>query len=189
MSGLPSGAAAVHSRKQRRYLFGVGAFVVAIVVILIVLLSSGSSSSDPNGRPVVALSPSSSTFHDGQTITVSVGPNKYFAPYARIIMIQCGDEGGTTANLPTNDSTCDGNTSSGHSVLVNKDGSFSTSYQEIFALPDAQIGDSPDSVPVCNKTHLCVLYVGQDQNNFTAPKVFSAPFAVLPATPSKRGGS
>ena len=32
--------------------------------------------------------------------------------------------------------------------------------------------------PICNQTNSCVLYVGQNQNDFTAPKVFSAPFLI-----------
>ena len=121
------------------------------------------------------------TYHNGQTITISVAANKYFAPYSRIIIIQCADAGGSTSNLPVNDSTCDGNTTSGHSILVNKDGSFSTPYQTVFSLPSRALGESPDSIPVCDATHQCVFYIGQDQNHFTAPKIFSAPFTVTPS--------
>jgi LPXTG-motif cell wall-anchored protein len=35
-----------------------------------------------------------------------------------------------------------------------------------------------DGLPVCNATHACVLYVGQNQNNFEKPHVWSAPFYV-----------
>jgi hypothetical protein len=153
------------------------------VIVLGLIASSCSSapSTDPSGRPTAVLTPSSATYHSGQTISVSVGPNKYFAPFARIIILQCADPGGTSAHLPINDTTCDGNTVAGHSVLVAKDGSFSTAYQEIFTLPNAQLGETPDGLPVCNRTHACVLYIGQDQTNFTQPKIFSTPFTVTPS--------
>jgi hypothetical protein len=191
MNNAHSTSSASGTQVRWRYLLAGTVAVVVVVVIVVVFLSGGSNSSttDAQGRPIPQLTPSASSYRDGQVITVTVGPNKYFAPYARIIILQCGDPGGTTANLPTSSSTCDGNTVPGPSVLVNKDGSFSTTYQKIFALPDPQIGDSPDSVPVCNKTHECVLYVGQNQNNFSAPKVFSAPFTVIPAASAKPSGS
>lgn len=153
---------------------------ILIVVGLIASSCSSSTSTDLSGHPTAVLTPSSTTYHSGQTISVSVGPNKYFAPFARIIILQCADPGGSSAHLPINDTTCDGNTVPGHSVLVAKDGSFSTTYQQIFSLPNTVLGETPDGRPVCNQTHACVLYVGQDQTNFTQPKIFSAPFTVIP---------
>ena len=111
--------------------------LVIVVVVLVVILATRGSSGSSDGRPTAQLSPSESTYHNGQTITISVAANKYFAPYSRIIIIQCADAGGSTSNLPVNDSTCDGNTTSGHSILVNKDGSFSeqsyTVYRDLSA--------------------------------------------------------
>ena len=160
----------------------IGLAVGAVIMVGLVTSSCSSSpSTDSSGRPTAVLSPSSTTYHSGQTISVSVGPNKYFAPFARIVILQCADPGGSSAHLPINDSTCDGNTVPGHSVLVAKDGSFSTSYQKIFSLPNPVLGETPDGTPVCNRTHACVLYIGQDQTNFTQPKIFSVPFTVTPA--------
>ena len=31
---------------------------------------------------------------------------------------------------------------------------------------------------VCNQKNMCVLYIGQNQINFRAPKEFSAPFSI-----------
>ena len=46
-------------------------------------------------------------------------------------------------------------------------------------LPSVALGENPkDSLPVCDTSHPCVLYVGEDWNDFSKPKVFSAPFTV-----------
>ena len=116
--------------------------------------------------------------HDQQTVSVTVGPNDYFSPYAEINIVECADPGGLASNLPIDSTTCDGNTAQGPSILVNKDGSFSESDYPVFAVPDLTIGDSADSTPICNQTHYCVLYVGQNTNDFSLPKVFSVPFLV-----------
>jgi hypothetical protein len=120
-------------------------------------------------------------------LRVAVGPNKYFAPYSRIEILECADPGGQVANLPTSDITCDGNTAPSRSILVNQDGSFSTDQYQLYSLPNAVLGEPRDSEPTCNATHMCVLYVGQDQNNFRAPKVFTAPFTVTPPGPTASG--
>ncbi len=173
------------SRRRPRWLwvtFGLVGMAVVVVVLVLVLTSGGSApTTDASGRPVVMMSPApgSTTYHDGQVVQLSVGPNRYFAPYSRIVILECADKGGATDALPRNDTTCDGNTVQGYSVLVNKDGSFSASSYPLFSLPNTQLGEAADGEPVCNQTNACVLYVGQDQNHFTAPKVFSAPFTIV----------
>ena len=52
----------------------------------------------------------------------------------------------------------------------------------LHGFPNSALGEQPDDQPTCNQTNPCVLYVGQDQNDFTAPKVFSAPFLVTPGS-------
>ncbi|MGO8825905.1 MAG: hypothetical protein ACLQU9_11785 [Acidimicrobiales bacterium] len=133
--------------------------------------------------PSVTLSPSGN-YTDGQSISVSVGPNSYFTPHAGVKILECADPGGLTANLPTDNITCDGNTIQGDSVLVANNGSFSESNYQVYALPNATLGEQSNAQPVCNQTHACVLYVGQNQNDFTAPKVFSAPFLISPSSGS-----
>jgi hypothetical protein len=129
------------------------------------------------GSPSVTMS-SSGTLHDQQTITVSVGPNTLFTPHSRVIILECADPAGTVANLPRDDSTCDGNTVQGDTVLVAANGSFSESAYTIFQLPSSALDESSNDTPVCSQAHVCVLYVGQNQNDFTAPKLFSEPFTV-----------
>ncbi len=119
---------------------------------------------------------------NGQTVSVSVGSNGFFTPHARVNILECADPGGSAANLPRDDSTCDGNTIQGTTLLVGGDGSFSDSSYPVYALPSATLGEQGNSQPVCNQTSYCVLYVGQNQNDFTVPKVFSAPFLIAPGS-------
>jgi hypothetical protein len=131
--------------------------------------------------PTLTVSPSSGLF-DGETVSVSVPANGYFTPGSRVNILECADPGGTSAHLPKDDSTCDGSTIQGPTVLVAANGSFSEPAYTVYELPSPALGEQHNSQPVCSATNLCVLYVGQNQNDFTAPKVFSTPFGVGPGT-------
>ncbi|HXN62824.1 MAG TPA: hypothetical protein VN886_20425 [Acidimicrobiales bacterium] len=156
-----------------------GLSVVAGLLLLAAAGCGGSSSDDTAGAPTLTIT--SGPYRDGQLVNLSVGPNHYFTKYAEINIVQCADPGGTEANLPRSSASCDGNTAQGPSVLVNANGSFSFHGYEIWALPnESQLDEAPDSQPVCNRTHSCVLYVGQDTNIWTKPKIFSPPFTVTP---------
>jgi hypothetical protein len=129
--------------------------------------------------PVVTITPSAAkgAFGSGQTVTVSVGANSLFAPGTRMSIIECSDPGGTASNLPTSITSCDEDTIQGDTVLVQPGGSLSEHGYTLYALPNAALGEKADWQPVCNTTHECVLYVGEDQNDFSRPKIFSPPFA------------
>lgn len=119
---------------------------------------------------------------DGQSISVSVSANGFFTPHSHVNILECADPGGLAANLPKDDKSCDGNTIQGSTLLVGADGSFVEPQYPVYALPSSTLGEQSNAQPVCNKTNYCVLYVGQDQNDFTAPRVFSAPFLVTPGS-------
>jgi hypothetical protein len=119
------------------------------------------------------------TYHNEEFINLSVGPNHYFRPYSSVKILECADRGGKRSNLPTSASSCDGNTIQGNTIEVNKNGSFSEHGYQLFAIPNkAQLGEEADGQPVCNKRAVCVLYVGENQENFTWPKIFSPPFTI-----------
>jgi hypothetical protein len=120
----------------------------------------------------------SGSYRNGQTIRISVGPNRLYVPYSRIIIIECADPRGSKSQLPTNVDTCDGNTVQGDTVLVGKDGSFSETAYPMYQLPNPVLGEQSNFQPVCNGTHKCVLYVGENQEDFSKPKLFSPPFSV-----------
>jgi hypothetical protein len=144
------------------------------------------SGSAPAGAstPTLTVSPSTN-LHDGESVSVSIGPNSVFTPSSRVNILECADPGGSVANLPKSDSTCDGNTIQGNTILVTANGSTSDQDYTIYLLPSPELGEQSNNQPICNQTNPCVLYVGQNQNDFTAPKVFSTPFTIAPAT----GGS
>jgi hypothetical protein len=121
----------------------------------------------------------SGPYHNGQAISISVGPNHYFKPYHKINVLECADKKGKHSNLPLNDTTCDGNTVQGNTILIAKNGSFVEHGYVVYSLPNsAALGEYTGGEPICNATHTCVFYVGEDQGNFTWPKMFSSPFVV-----------
>jgi hypothetical protein len=158
---------------------------VIVVLILFTVAAvatacgGGGSGVSYEGVPLV-ISPSSTTYHSGQTIAISMAANKLFTKYLRLNILQCSDPGGTSANLPTSVNECDGNTIQGPTILVAKDGSFSINNYEIFELPSAQLGEKNTPVK-CDKTNECVLYIGENQEDFRQPKIFSPPFTVSPS--------
>lgn len=120
-------------------------------------------------------------FSSGQTIEVQVPGNSVLQPGYSVNILECSDPGGLPANDPTNNSQCDGNTIQGNTVLINSDGSVSYDNYVVYALPDSQnLGEPSSNTPVCNSTNYCVLYIGQNQNDFTQPYVLSQPFLVTP---------
>jgi hypothetical protein len=151
------------------------ALLCAITALLVVAAARSGAST-----PTVAMS-AASDLHSGQTITVTVGANSVFSPHAKVNILECADPGGTVANLPKDDSTCDGNTIQGDTVVVASNGSVSEPSYTVYALPNSILGEGSNFQPVCNATNWCVLYVGQSQNDFTAPKLFSQPFTVASA--------
>jgi hypothetical protein len=130
--------------------------------------------------PTLTITPAG-PYHDGESVAISVGANTVFTPSARINVLECADPGGTTSNLPKDDSTCDGNTIQGNTVIVNSDGGYSLQNYVLYALPSAALGEQANDQPVCNETQTCVLFIGQDQNDFTQPKLFSPPFTIASA--------
>ena len=157
-----------------RYL---GACLVGSAVAGIVIAMGGGAGAASAPAPAVNITPG--PYHNDQFINVSVGPNRYFKPYSAINIIECADPGGKTKNLPINVTSCDGNTIQGNTILVQPNGSFSEHKYQLFALPNAsELGETQGTLPVCNQKKFCVLYIGQNQENFTAPKIFSTPFRI-----------
>ena len=130
------------------------------------------------GNPAITITPGSTNgkFSDGESVKVSVGPNSLFVPLSRVVILECADPGGDAANLPTSFSTCDGNTIQGNTTVVQSDGSFAEPNYSLYALPSKALGEQANWLPVCSPASECVLFVGENQNDFTQPKAFSRPF-------------
>lgn len=130
--------------------------------------------------PAVTISPAG-PYRDGESVTVSVARSALFTPETKVNIIECADPGGTVANLPVNDSTCNGQTIQGGTLYVGAGGAVTEHGYILYKLPSAALDDLPGWLPDCDATHECVLFVGVDQNDFTQPHVFSAPFSIEPA--------
>ncbi len=156
-----------------------GPVVVLVAVIVTVGWHSGVAAAAP--EVTVSPAPANGQYHDGQTVSVTVGPNSVFTPHLRVNIIECADPGGTVANHPTSFVDCDGNTIQADSIIVQSDGSFSENAYTLYAIPSAALGESPTNTPVCSTTSECVLFIGEDQNDFSKPKVFSQAFTVTPS--------
>jgi hypothetical protein len=124
---------------------------------------------------------STSAFSSGQAIDVSIPANADLVPGTKVNIEECADPGGTPANLPTSASECDGNTVQGNTVYVNGDGSVLDVNYHVYALPDAaSLGEPPSAQPACDLSNECVLYVGENQGDFSQAHVFSQAFYVGP---------
>ena len=137
-------------------------------------------------NPVTAGTPYSS----GQSINVEVGANSTlslsnlesygFAGEPKITFLECSDYGGLAANLPTKlEGECD--TDTGLSLTNEQsNGAMTLDDYEIFALPDGPTFNEPsDSTPVCGTApNYCVIGIFSNQEDFSDPMLFSAPFQV-----------
>jgi hypothetical protein len=117
-------------------------------------------------------------FDSGQNINVVVPANQAFAQNAGVNIVECSAPNGVVPTLPIN---CDGNTLQ-NGAQVAADGSFTFNGYTVYALPDLVSLGEGSSGPNCGNTAAteCILYIGEDQNNFTAPHLWSQPFFVKP---------
>ncbi len=130
-------------------------------------------------------------FSSGQVIEVKIPANSTFASGAGIKIAECAAPNNV---IPTDPAQCDGLTVQADTVLAGSDGSVdytttnTTAGYTVYSLPNSALGESPSSRPVCDLSDECVLYVGEDQNDFTQPHFWSQPFFVTP-TPGSTGAN
>ena len=185
------------NNRHRRYwvllqLAGVGLLLGALATLGLVV---GAGASGPTSGTVVSgvLQPKSPftagiPFASGQNINLSVPANETFSAddglnnnHSAINVLECSAPNGV---VPTNPASCDGNTIQGNTILPATDGSFTFDDYTIYALPDAAtFGESPGGV-TCGQTAAteCILYIGDNQNDFTQPHLWSSPFFVAPSS-------
>jgi hypothetical protein len=160
--------------------------MVALVLVAGVLLFAADGTASAAGSTAVSITPgpAKGAFADQQNVRVSVGPNSVFSPNSRVVILECADPDGTVANLPTGFSSCDENTIQPDTTVVHADGSFVEPSYTLYALPSKLLGEQANWQPVCNTSHPCVLFVGEDQNDFSKAKTFSAAFTMSGGMPS-----
>jgi hypothetical protein len=157
------------------------------------LLSPGASASSLTSGPVSLNTQGVVTpgtpYTGGQTIDLVVAANTTMNNAAMVAagypsgadpikFLECADPGGTTANLPTKPTQCEPATVESNSGAAT-DGSMSLiggNGYTVYALPDSGLGSNGT---VCDsKANPCVIGIFADQNDFTKPHLFSAPFYV-----------
>jgi hypothetical protein len=139
----------------------------------------GPGTSVPGSAQAVAPFTPGNPFDSGQNINVVIPANSSFAAPNNTKAVKIYECAAPNGVIPTDPATCDGNTGAGNTILPAADGHFSNPYQ-VFALPDsATLGESPGG-PVCGGTlpTECILYIGNDQTDFTQPHLWSQPFLV-----------
>jgi Neocarzinostatin family len=121
--------------------------------------------------------------HDGQILSVS---GAGLPANTTVQIMECQ---GTAATPPPDNGSCDGNTldtqatTDGGGAFVNAAGDANgDSGYKVYALGTPGL-TFPNSTIRCDVSHACVLYVGVDQNNFSAAHTFvDIAFAAPPAT-------
>jgi LPXTG-motif cell wall-anchored protein len=115
---------------------------------------------------------------DGQVIAVSgTGFPTPSQDPTGLVILECSDPGGTTANLPTTADSCDGTTSSQNPINTTTSGTFT----DVGGYTVAALSTSAGSNINCDATDYCVLWVGVDyEGNFTTTGqyAFSRPFEI-----------
>ena len=165
---------------------GVGLLVAALATLgfMATAGAAGPASGDIVSNAAQAQSPFTAgiPFASGQNISVVIPANSAFvAPNNThaVNIVECSAPNGV---IPTNTTSCDGNTIQGNSILPAADGSFTYLDYTLYALPNSvSLGESGSGV-ACGQTVAteCILYIGNDQNDFTKPHLWSAPFFIAP---------
>ena len=119
-------------------------------------------------------------FSSGQTINVVVPANSAFAApdnNVGVNIVECSAPNGV---IPTDPKTCDGNTIQGGTFNPNPDGSFTYTGYPVYALPDSVTLLEGSGGPSCGNTSSteCILYIGNNQADFSQPHLWSQPFFV-----------
>ncbi len=147
-------------------------------------LSSGPVTITTTG-PVTASTP----FSSGQVIDISVTTNStmnnasltaagFPSGAVSIKALECADPGGLLANLPTKPTECQPDTIQSIAGAAT-DGSMSFPSYTVYALPDAiSLGEPTNGTPVCDNGDACVIGLFSNQNDFSKPHLFTAPFYV-----------
>jgi hypothetical protein len=172
--------------KKRLAASAVGLLITTVAAIGAISLSGAAAPAQGASGPyAVAVSPftANTPYASGQMINVVVPANSLFIPTSGVNILECSAPDGVLPSLPQN---CDGNTIQTSTILPASDGSINLQTQgdglyEVFALPDSiSLGEGPSNEVTCGDTAAteCVLYIGNNQGDFSQPHVFSQPFYV-----------
>jgi hypothetical protein len=178
------------SKTKKRLTAGAAGLLITVAAALsAITISSAAAPTEgsivPDAAVAVAPFTAGTPFSSGQLINVVVPANSLFVSTSSVNIVECAAPNGVPPTQPLN---CDGNTIQGPTVLPNSDGSINLDTEgdglySLYALPDSiSLGESSSNQVTCGDTAAteCVLYIGDNQGDFTQPHVFSQPFYVAP---------
>ena len=117
---------------------------------------------------------------------MSVPANTVLPQSTNIHIVMC--DAGPGGAPPTGAFQCDNNTQYANTVVVNKDGSFSISDFNVYALPSVALGETPSNGTQCGgATQQCILYIGPDQSQSSLPHLWSQGFSVVQTDAGETG--
>jgi hypothetical protein len=186
------------SAKQRgRLLRGAQLLGLALLVggIITALLPGGANGSVPTNGPVSLRTTghtSPGPFSSGQNIDIVIAANStmsrssltaagYPSGAVPIKVLECADPRAVPANLPTKPTDCEPATIDSIPG-ANADGSMTITGFTVYALPDSVVLGPSNGTTCDDAQHACVIGIFADQNDFTKPHLFSAPFYIAPSS-------
>jgi hypothetical protein len=152
---------------------GAGATSLSNNLVTVKVASSGAAAQNP--------------LSDEENVDISVSANSqlsrssleaagYPSGALPIKLLECADRQGPVANLPSKAADCEPGTIESTANLQ-ANGSLLVKGFTVYALPDAHaLGASNGTT--CDESHECVIGIFADQNDFSKPHIFSAPFQV-----------
>jgi hypothetical protein len=166
---------------------GVGLLVAALITLGLAVSAGATGPADGTIVPGAAAATGSFTvgipFASGQNINVVIPANSDFAApnnTKAVNVVECSAPNGV---IPTQTAACDGNTIQLQTILPSADGSFTYSNYTVYALPDSTTLGEQSGGPACGQTAPteCILYIGNNQLDFTQPHFWSQPFFIAPS--------
>jgi hypothetical protein len=137
--------------------------------------TAGAATQFPNAIVTQGVVAAGTPYSSGQTVSVVVPTNSVLPAGVSVQIIECSAPNGV---LPTLPSQCDTTTVQGDTVLTGTGGTVNYTNYQVYALPSPALGGV--SPIVCGDTAAteCVLFIGENYNDFTVPNVFSQPFKI-----------
>ena len=165
---------------------GIGLLVAAVVALGLVATAGATVNSGdivPTAAQATGTFTASAPFDSGQNINVVIPANAAFASPDNSTakkIVECAAPNGVVPTLTT---ACDGLTVQGRDPswpppTVH----FTLTGYTVYALPDlVSLSEGPGG-PGCGATAAteCILYIGDDYNDFTKPHLWSSPFFISP---------
>jgi len=124
----------------------------SIVAALLVVLSVPAFAGSADAAGTITMSPG--PYANNHAITVSGSGFSLRKSGNTVEILMCSDPGGSTTNLPRDNSSCDGTTVNPNTIVPTANGTFTDKYTILHLSPKLGFAIT------CDATHYCVLWVG-----------------------------